>query len=238
MDKLGFDDIKKVVDCDETDKVADYLIETGCYLIDLSKKKKDWYHWKSGIVAPCYCNCRGLISTIEQRKEIAQFLACSIKKNYPKADCIAGMATAGIPWASMVGFILDLPIIYIRKVAKQHGVSKRIEGSVNNIKNIVLVDDLIASGESILDAIHVIQHETWAKVIGIQSIINWGFSNMFELLGDYQIHSLASYEQIIISASKHNLISADDIEVMLDFYRNPFEYDWRDFYEKEADFRF
>ena len=82
------------------------------------------------------------------------------------------------------------------------------------------------------------KHETCAKVIGIQSIINWGFPNMFELLRGYQIHSLASYEQIIISASKHKLISADDIEVMLNFYKNPFEYDWGEFYEKEADFRF
>lgn len=230
--------IDEIVDYTCKDIVANHLIETGCYLIDLTREQSEWYHWKSGIIAPCYCNCRGLISTVVQRKDIANFLCDSIKRNFPKVDCIAGMATAGIPWASMVGFSLDLPVVYIRKQAKKHGVSKRIEGKVNDVKNIVLIDDLIASGESILDAANVVRDETQTEILGIQSIINWGFAKMFELLGNYQIQTLTSYEQIIMSAVRHNLIHNNDVKSMLDFYKNPFEYDWREFYEKKDNFRF
>ena len=230
--------IDEIVDYTCKDIVANHLIETGCYLIDLTKEQSEWYHWKSGIIAPCYCNCRGLISTVVQRKDIVNFLCDSIKRNFPKADCIAGMATAGIPWASMVGFSLDLPVIYIRKQAKKHGVSKRIEGKVNDEKNIVLIDDLIASGESILDATNVVRDETQTEILGIQSIINWGFAKMFELLGEYQIQTLTSYEQVIMSALRHNLINNNDVKFMLDFYRKPFEYDWREFYEEKDNFRF
>lgn len=119
-----------------------------------------------------------------------------------------------------------------------HGVSKRIEGKVNDVKNIVLIDDLIASGESILDAANVVRDETQTEILGIQSIINWGFAKMFELLGNYQIQTLTSYEQIIMSAVRHNLIHNNDVKSMLDFYKNPFEYDWREFYEEKDNFRF
>lgn len=228
--------INEVVDCSDKDKVADYLIQTGCYHIDLSKDKKEWYHWKSGIIAPCYCNCRGLISTIEERRKVVNLLCDSIRRNFPNADCIAGMATAGIPWASMVGFSLNLPIIYVRKAAKKHGISKRIEGDSRNLQNIVLMDDLIASGESILDAIQVAQSETHSKILGVQSIINWGFAKMFELLGDYQIRALTSYEPIIVSAKNRKLIQDKEVDIMLNFYRNPFEYDWKEFYETKDNF--
>lgn len=238
IDQIKSFEIDKIVDCNCSDIVADHLIETGCYLIDLTRNQSEWYHWKSGIIAPCYCNCRGLISTVLQRKDIVKFLCDSIKRNFPEIDCIAGMATAGIPWASMVGFYLDLPVIYIRKVTKNYGVSKRIEGKMNGVKNIVLVDDLVASGESVLDAVNVIRNESQAEVLGIQSIINWGFVKMFELLGNYQIQTLTSYKQIIMSALKHDLINNNHVKFMLDFYRNPFEYDWREFYEKKNNFRF
>lgn len=228
--------INEIIDYTCADIVADYLIETGCYLIDLNRKRSEWYRWKSGIVAPCYCNCRGLISTITQRSDIAKFLGDSIKRNFPEVDCIVGMATAGIPWVSMVGFSHDLPIMYIRKTEKEHGISKRIEGMSNNVKRVVLIDDLIASGESIYDAINVIENETHAEVLGVQSIVNWGFAKMFELLGSYQIQTLTSYNQIIMSALRHNLIHNNDVEFMLDFYRNPFDYDWRGFYEKNDTF--
>ena len=217
--------INNIVDCEYKDKIADYLIETGCYLIDLKKEKKDWYHWKSGVIAPCYCNCRGLISTIEPRRDIVEGLSESIKKNFPDVGCIAGMATAGIPWASFVGFTLDLPVIYVRKMIKNHGVSKRIEGTVDN-KNIVIVDDLVASGKSIVDAIDVIYNETTAEVIGIQSIVNWGFKSMFDDLSQYRVHSLVSYEQIIESARKHNMIKNADVYNLTNFYKNPMEYIW------------
>lgn len=214
-----------IVDCEYKERIADHLVETGCYLIDLKKEKKDWYHWKSGIIAPCYCNCRGLISTIEPRKDIVECLSNSIRKNFPDAGCIAGMATAGIPWASLVGFILDLPVIYIRKMVKQHGVSNRIEGTVKN-ENIVIIDDLIASGKSIVDAIDVINNETQAKVIGIQSIVNWRFQNMFQALSQYQVHSLVSYEQVIESTLKHKMIESKEVQKLISFYRNPMEYIW------------
>lgn len=81
-------------------------------------------------------------------------------------------------------------------------------------------------------------YEMKLKILGIQSIINWGFAKMFELLGEYQIQTLTSYEQVIMSALRHNLINNNDVKFMLDFYRNPFEYDWREFYEEKDNFRF
>lgn len=228
--------LSEIIDCEFSDKVADHLIQTGCYNIDLSKAQDEWYHWKSGIIAPCYCNCRDLLSTVKERRDIVNYLSSSIRKNFPTVDCIAGMETAGIPWASMVALTLNLPVIYIRKVAKEHGIGKRIEGNSVSLQNVVLIDDLIASGESLLGAIYVIHSETRLNVLGIQSIINWRFEKMFELLGNYQIHALTSYEQIILSAHKFGLIQSHEVEYMLDFYRAPFTYDWKGFYDAKGDF--
>lgn len=142
-------------------KVAQDLLEIKA----VSLSPNEQYTWASGIKSPIYCDNRITMSYPSVRREIAKGLAELIKRDYPEAEVIAGTATAGIPHAAWVAELLDLPMVYIRGKAKDHGKGNQIEGRITKNQKMVIIEDLISTGGSVIDAAVAAKNEG-ADVIG------------------------------------------------------------------------
>jgi len=151
---------------------AKLLVSIGA--VELRTDREKWFTWASGERAPIYCDNRVVISYPAVRKQIARGLAESIRQAYPDVEVIAGTATAGIPHAAWVADLLDLPMVYVRGSAKDHGKGKRVEGRPLRGERTVLVEDLISFGGSALTAVEGLASEG-GKVVGVQAIFSYGF---------------------------------------------------------------
>lgn len=214
-----------------TGQVARALLTSGSYLIkDINSllENKNWFKWKSGIEAPVYTNCRYLMGNPGATAVVVQSLVSSIKNNFPGTEMIIGIESAGIQWSSTVALDMGLSTAFVRKKqnVKKHGVDEgRYVGSPNIVKNTtaVIVDDLMASGESLEEAIQVLTGEKQIKVIGVQTIVNWNFSHMkerFRRLG-VMVKALVSYPQILEEVVNQGIIDEETKNELLFFYQNP-----------------
>lgn len=212
-----------VLDDDRAMRVATSLLDAGAYLIDTSMPEEQFYTWKSGVRAPCYCNCRNAISDHQARLAISTEMADAVKETFGGVDAILGVSTAGIPWATSVADQLKLPTAYIRSEKKAHGVGGFVQGYVQEGARVVIIDDLVASGGSLKKAIAALREEVEVEVVGIVSIINWGFAKMRENLDGINYISLASYPSVIMAATSRGKVSESEFARLLDFYMNPSE---------------
>ncbi|KFN91515.1 orotate phosphoribosyltransferase [Tetragenococcus muriaticus PMC-11-5] len=130
------------------------------------------FTWASGMKSPIYCDNRMTMSYPKVRNKVAQGLAEKIKKNFPETEVIAGTATAGIPHAAWVAEILELPMIYIRSKKKEHGKANQIEGKLDKGQKIVIIEDLISTGQSVLDACTAATNQG-AEVLGVMAIFTY-----------------------------------------------------------------
>jgi orotate phosphoribosyltransferase len=151
---------------------AKLLVSIGA--VELRTDPATWFTWASGERAPIYCDNRVVISYPAVRKQIARGLAESIRRAHPDVEVIAGTATAGIPHAAWVADLLDLPMVYVRGSAKDHGKGKRVEGRPLRGERTVVVEDLVSFGGSALTAVEGLAAEG-AKVVGVQAIFSYGF---------------------------------------------------------------
>lgn len=206
--------------------VACALVRSGAYEVDLKRPMSEWRTWKSGVRAPVYCDCRTLIAQPEHRAQVGRAFTEAVASLFPDAEVIAGVATAGVPWASIVAQELKLPLVYVRNDPKQHGTGRLVEGPLPRNKRTLIIDDLVASGESVVRVAQRLRQETGAIPIGIQSIVNWGFPHMREVLGTMRYHSLTSYPQILSSALFDGLVDAAGFTSLMHFYKNPLEHSW------------
>lgn len=202
-------------------RVAKALIDSQAYYVKPTANPEEFYTWKSGIKAPCYCNCRELLSHSAYRRLVGTELAGSIQERFEKVDAVVGVATAGIAWAAAVADQLEVRFAYVRNEKKAHGIGGLVQGKLIPNGKIVIIDDLVASGGSLLGAIEGVETETGCEVIGIQSIVNWGFSRMREKLNGHSYNSLTSYPHILTAAMMKGLITPTDMQRFLDFYEDP-----------------
>lgn len=151
---------------------AKLLVSIGA--VELRTDPATWFTWASGERAPIYCDNRIVMSYPAVRVQIAEGLADSIRRAYPDAEVIAGTATAGIPHAAWVAALLDLPMVYVRGAAKEHGKGKRVEGRPLHGERVVLIEDLVSFGGSALAAVEALEAEG-GKVVGVQAIFTYGF---------------------------------------------------------------
>lgn len=151
-------------------KIASKLLEIGAIKLNY----KNPFTWSSGWKSPVYCDNRLALSYPEIRTFVKESLAAVIRKNYPQAECIAGVATAGIPQGALVADALGLPFVYVRPKPKEHGMGNLIEGKIDAGKKAVLVEDLISTGGSSLKAAQAMQ-EAGFQVIGMVAIFTYGF---------------------------------------------------------------
>lgn len=202
-------------------QIAQHLLNVKA--VTLSPNKP--YTWASGIKSPIYCDNRITLSYPDVRKDIANALVEVILKEYPDVEVIAGTATAGIPQACWVADIMNLPMVYIRSKAKDHGKGNQIEGVIHPGQKMVVIEDLISTGGSVIDACLAAQNEG-AHVLGVAAIFTYELAKGIDNFNQNNIKlvCLSNYTTLVNVAKETGYISNDDIETLKKWRKNPSEW--------------
>lgn len=190
-------------------------------------KPNDPFTWASGIKSPIYCDNRLTLSYPEVRKVIEEGLASIIKEYYPTCEVVMGTSTAGIAHAAYVSDILNLPMGYVRSGAKDHGRKNQIEGVTPVNKNVVVIEDLISTGGSVIEVCNILK-EAGANVLGIASIFTYELQSGLNNLKNANIsnHSLSNFHALIEQAHEENYIKKEDLTKLTAFQKDPSS-DWQ-----------
>lgn len=185
------------------------------------------FTWASGIKSPVYCDNRLTLTAPEVRTLIENSIADVIKEEYPEADVIMGTATAGIAHAAIAAHILGLPMGYVRSGAKDHGRGNQIEGQLNKGDKVVIVEDLISTGGSVIDAASALRN-AGAEVLGIVSIFTYGMQKGLDRLAQENLKniSLTNFDVISEVAVDESYIRPEDRERLIAFRNNPSDEGW------------
>jgi orotate phosphoribosyltransferase len=185
-------------------------------------KPNEPFTWTSGLRSPIYCDNRLTLSYPDVRREIAKGLQSLIQENFPGAEIIAGTATAGIPHAAWVSELLDAPMCYVRSSAKGHGKGNQIEGKVEKGQKVVVVEDLISTGGSVITAVQALR-EAGCEVLGVVSIFTYGLEKGKEafLQEDINSESLTDFPTLVEVAIEQGYISKNDQESLLSWSQAP-----------------
>ena len=183
------------------------------------------FTWASGIKAPIYTDNRITISFPEVRTHIADGLSELIRNKFPEVKVIGGVATAGIPHAAIVADKMDLPMIYVRSKPKDHGRGNQMEGRINQQDSIVLIDDLLSTGKSVLNAAQALKNEGY-NVIGVVAIFSYELPDSTKNFKEAGIEfdTLTNYSTIIEQAKAENSISDDELVVLRKWRDDPWNW--------------
>ncbi|GAB3367747.1 orotate phosphoribosyltransferase [Arachidicoccus ginsenosidivorans] len=201
--------------------IAEKLLQAGA--VKLSPEKP--FTWASGWKSPIYCDNRKLLSFPFIRDFIKSELCNVVFEAYPEADAIAGVATAGIPWGAMVADQLKLPFVYVRSKPKAHGMGNQIEGKLEQDWKVVMIEDLISTGLSSLDAVNVLKAEN-VDVISVVSIFNYGFQKAVDAFAanETAYKSLTNYGALIELAKAKGMIQPESEPELLAWREKPAEW--------------
>ncbi len=190
------------------DQIATYLLDIEA--VKLSPKEP--FTWASGWQSPIYCDNRVTLAYPEIRSYITEQLTKKIKQQFPEAEAIAGVATAGIPQAALVAEKLGLPMAYVRSKPKAHGMTNLIEGKVNKGQKIVVIEDLISTGGSSLKAVEGLR-EAGAEVLGLGAIFSYEFSTAADNFkaADVPFFTLGGYSSLVKMARLLDYIDEDSL---------------------------
>ena len=185
------------------------------------------FTWASGIKSPVYCDNRLTLSDPEVRGDVENGIAALIKAEYPEAEVLMGTSTAGIAHAAITGYILGLPMGYVRSDAKDHGRLNQIEGKLEKGQKTVIVEDLISTAGSAVKVAEILR-EAGAEVIGIVSIFTYGMKAGTERLAAAGIRnvSLTDFDTVAESAARLGYVREEDVERLLAFRDNPSDESW------------
>jgi len=179
----------------------------------------DLFTWASGIQSPIYCDTRLTISDPVIRKQLAKGLATVIKENFGATEIVAGTATAGIPHAAWVSDILDLPMVYVRSKAKEHGRGNQIEGKYAAGQKVVVVEDIVSTGGSSITAVEALR-AAGCEVLGVVCVYTYNLpraEQAFEEAG-IQYVSLTNFDYLIEAANESGAIKEGDIPFLKDWH--------------------
>ena len=185
------------------------------------------FTWASGIKSPVYCDNRLTLTATEVRKDVENGLAELIKTHYPEAEVLMGTSTAGIAHAAITAHILDMPMGYVRSGKKDHGRQNQIEGKLEKGQKVVVVEDLISTGGSVIEVVNVLR-EAGAEVLGIVSIFTYGMQKGLDRLKEADVKniSLTDFDTIAEVAAEEGYIKPDDIKRLIAFRNNPSDESW------------
>ncbi len=203
---------------DPATKIAEYLLQIKA--IKLSPKQP--FTWASGLKSPIYSDNRLSLSYPEIRTDIKIALAELVQTKFPNAKAIVGVATAGIAPGALVADELKLPFGYVRSEAKKHGMGKQVEGDLNPGDKVVVIEDLVSTGKSSLQAIEALR-EFGVEVLGLACIFTYGFTTAkqnFEA-ANCPYEYLSNYEALVKVAAEKGYISLDDKAALSDWASNP-----------------
>ncbi len=185
------------------------------------------FTWASGIKSPVYCDNRLTLAYPEVRTHVEEALAKTVKEFYPEAEALMGTSTAGIAHAAITAQILGLPMGYVRSGAKDHGRKNQIEGKLEKGQKVVVVEDLISTGGSVIEVVNVLR-EAGAEVLGIVSIFTYGMQKGLDRLAaaDVKNVSLTNFDVIAEIAAQEGYIASTDVERLIAFRNNPSDESW------------
>ncbi len=185
------------------------------------------FTWASGIKSPVYCDNRLTLTAPDVRSHVETGLAALVLKHFPSCDVLMGTSTAGIAHAAIVGHMLGLPMGYVRSGAKDHGRQNRIEGKLEPGQKVVVVEDLISTGGSVIEVVDALR-EAGAEVLGVVSIFTYGMKKGLERLADAKVenHSLTNFDVIAQTAADTGYIRPEDVSRLIAFRNNPSDESW------------
>ena len=185
------------------------------------------FTWASGIKSPVYCDNRLTLTAPEVRNDVENSLADVIKANYPEAQVLMGTSTAGIAHAAITAHILGMPMGYVRAGAKDHGRQNRIEGKLEKGQKVVVIEDLISTGGSVIEVVDALR-EAGAEVLGIASIFTYGMKKGLERLEQANVKniSLTNFDCIANVAAQTGYIKPEDVKRLIAFRDNPSDESW------------
>ncbi len=185
------------------------------------------FTWASGIKSPVYCDNRLTLTAPEVRNDVENALAEIIRKEYPTVEVLMGTSTAGIAHAAITGHIMGLPMGYVRSGNKDHGRQNQIEGRLEKGQKVVVVEDLISTGGSVIEVVNVLR-EAGAEVLGIVSIFTYGMKKGLERLAAAGVKnvSLTTFDVIAQVAAEENYIRPEDIARLIAFRDDPSDESW------------
>ena len=180
------------------------------------------FTWASGIKSPVYCDNRLTLTAPEVRTDVENALAKTIKENYPEAEVLMGTSTAGIAHAAITAHLLNMPMGYVRSGAKDHGRQNQIEGRLEKGQRVVVVEDLISTGGSVIEVVNVLR-EAGAQVLGIVSIFTYGMQKGIDRLAaaDVKNISLTDFDTVAQVAADTGYIKPEDVAKLIKFRNNP-----------------
>ena len=204
-------------------KIAKRLLEIKAVFLSPDEP----FTWASGIKSPIYCDNRLTLSYPEIRTEIETAIAETVKAKYPEAEALAGTSTAGIPHAAIAAHILGMPMAYVRASAKDHGRNNKIEGRLEKGTKVVVIEDLISTGGSVIDVVNALR-EAEVEVLGIVSIFTYGLAKGIERLKEANVEntSLSNYDALVEVAVESGYIKESDVKKLQAFRANPSDSGW------------
>lgn len=202
-------------------KIAERLLEIEAVAL----QPKNPFTWASGLRSPIYCDNRLTLSYPTVRKEIANGLKALIEENFAGVEVVAGTATAGIPHAAWVSDLLDLPMCYVRSKPKGHGKGNQIEGRVSEGHKVVVVEDLISTGGSVITAVEALR-EAGCEVLGVVSIFTYQLAKGEEMLKEAGVKavSLTDFTTLSEVAEEKGYIKGEDRDTLAAWRVDPAEW--------------
>ena len=203
----------------------DYQENTAKILLDINAIKlspNEPFLWASGWKSPIYCDNRIILSNPKIRNTIKKYLAKVMNKNFDQPDAIAGVATGAIGIGMLVADSLDLPFIYVRPEAKKHGRKNQIEGEIEKGKKVIVIEDLISTGKSSIQAIRALK-SYGLDVVGMIAIFTYEFSVSKDNINREEINvkTLSNYSTLLRIAQKTQYISEIECKMLEKWNENP-----------------
>lgn len=204
-------------------KIAKDLLKIQAVFLSPDKP----FTWASGIKSPVYCDNRLTLTAPEVRTDVETGLKELIKENYPEAEVLMGTSTAGIAHAAITAHLMNLPMGYVRSGNKDHGRQNRIEGKLEKGQKVVVVEDLISTGGSVIEVVDALR-EVGAEVLGIVSIFTYGMKKGLERLAaaDVKNVSLTNLDVLSEVAAQEGYIKPEDVNRLIAFRNNPSDESW------------
>ena len=203
--------------------IAEDLLSIGAVFF----RPDEPFTWASGIKSPVYCDNRLTLTAPRVRGDVENGLATLVREHYPDAQVLMGTSTAGIAHAAITAHILGLPMGYVRSGAKDHGRQNRIEGKLERGQRVVVVEDLISTGGSVIEVVDALR-EAGAEVLGIVSIFTYGMKRGLDRLAEAKVRniSLTNFDVIAEVAAEQGYIKKEDVARLISFRNNPSDESW------------
>ena len=203
--------------------IARRLLSIGAVFL----RPEDPFTWASGIKSPVYTDNRLILTAPTVRSEVESAIADTVRREFPACEVLMGTATAGIAHAAIAAHLMTLPMGYVRSGNKDHGRQNRIEGRLEPGQKVVVVEDLISTGGSVIEVVEALR-QAGADVLGVVSIFTYGMAKGLRRLEEAKVenHSLTDFDVITQVAAREGYISAGDIDRLIAFRNNPSDESW------------